>query len=176
MTITDPAIKAGDTIYALTSTGIRAVGTATTNGQATVTFTNDPAFVVAAVPRLGTVAGRGRSRAPASKSAWPAPPAPGARARPASAWPWARPGPSEMCCFAKGHFALNAGRAGHLSLPVSGAGPPLLRSGAGKPEELAGNLTIALLGGKKSEHRVVVREAHRRRGVPLLSPCRCCER
>ena len=59
MTITDPAIKAGDTIYALTSTGIRAVGTATTNGQATVTFTTDPAFVVAAVPRLGTVGGQG---------------------------------------------------------------------------------------------------------------------
>ena len=68
MTITDPAIKAGDTIYALTSTGVRAVGTASINGQATVTFTSDPAFVVAAVPRLGTVGGKGRSRAPTCKS------------------------------------------------------------------------------------------------------------
>jgi hypothetical protein len=47
MTITDPGIKAGDTIYALTSTGLVAVGTATVDGSATVTFSSDPVFVVA---------------------------------------------------------------------------------------------------------------------------------
>jgi surface protein len=47
MTITDPSIKAGDTIYELTSTGLVAVGTATVDGSATVTFSSDPVFVVA---------------------------------------------------------------------------------------------------------------------------------
>jgi outer membrane protein OmpA-like peptidoglycan-associated protein len=47
MTIKDPSIVAGDTIYELTSTGLVAVGTATVNGSAVVTFSNDPVFVVA---------------------------------------------------------------------------------------------------------------------------------
>jgi hypothetical protein len=62
--------------------------------------------------------------------------------------------------FAAGHFTLKAGRAGALSLPISAAARQLLRSAAGKGPQLAGNLTIALLGGKKSEHRVTVHEAH----------------
>lgn len=55
LTIVDPAIRAGDTIYVLTAHGLRAVGTATADGQATISFTTDPAFLVAAVPRLGRV-------------------------------------------------------------------------------------------------------------------------
>jgi hypothetical protein len=47
MTVTDPSIVAGETIYALTSTGLVAVGHATQNGTATITFTTDPLFVVA---------------------------------------------------------------------------------------------------------------------------------
>jgi outer membrane protein OmpA-like peptidoglycan-associated protein len=47
MTITDPSIVAGDTIYELTSTGLVAVGTATANGSAVVRFSDDPVFVVA---------------------------------------------------------------------------------------------------------------------------------
>ena len=47
MTITDPAIVAGDSIYELTSTGVTKVGTASVNGSVTVTFTTDPTFVVA---------------------------------------------------------------------------------------------------------------------------------
>jgi hypothetical protein len=46
MTITDPNIKAGDTIYEITSAGLKAVGTASADGAATITFTNDPTFVV----------------------------------------------------------------------------------------------------------------------------------
>ena len=46
-TITDPSIKAGDTIYELTSIGLVAVGTAAVDGSATVTFSSDPVFVVA---------------------------------------------------------------------------------------------------------------------------------
>jgi outer membrane protein OmpA-like peptidoglycan-associated protein len=48
MTITDPNIKAGDTIYELTPTGLVAVGTATVDGSATVTFSSDPTFLVTA--------------------------------------------------------------------------------------------------------------------------------
>ncbi|MGA2970473.1 MAG: hypothetical protein ABSE75_11780, partial [Acidimicrobiales bacterium] len=47
MTISDASIVAGDTIYELSSTGLVVVGTATANGTATVTFSNDPVFVVA---------------------------------------------------------------------------------------------------------------------------------
>ena len=47
MTITDPNIVAGDTVYELTSAGLVAGGTATFSGSVTVTFTSDPTFVVA---------------------------------------------------------------------------------------------------------------------------------
>jgi len=47
MTITDPSIVAGDTIYEVTSSGVTKVGTATVNGSVTVTFTTDPTFVLA---------------------------------------------------------------------------------------------------------------------------------
>jgi hypothetical protein len=46
LTITDPTIEAGDTIYEETSTGLKAVGTATVNGTVTVTFSSDPLFAV----------------------------------------------------------------------------------------------------------------------------------
>jgi hypothetical protein len=46
MTITDPNIVAGDTIYVLTSTGFVVAGTATTNGTVTVTFSTDPVFAL----------------------------------------------------------------------------------------------------------------------------------
>jgi hypothetical protein len=52
MTITDPAIRAGDTVYEMSSSGLKAVGTATVGGVATVTFVNDPTFVLAAVPEI----------------------------------------------------------------------------------------------------------------------------
>jgi hypothetical protein len=61
MTITDPSIVAGDVIYELTSTGLVAVGTASSNGTATVTFSNDPVFVwtVASIAlTLTTLSGR----------------------------------------------------------------------------------------------------------------------
>jgi hypothetical protein len=47
MTITDPHINVGDTIYELTSTGLVAVGTATVDGSVTITFSSDPTFLVA---------------------------------------------------------------------------------------------------------------------------------
>lgn len=160
MTFTDPAIKAGDTIYALTSTGIRAVGTATTNGQATVTFTSDPAFVVAAVPRLATVGGQGALKGDRVQVALTC--AAGTRCSGTASISVAagKAGAKRSVVLAAGHFALGGGRPGSLSLPVSAAGRQLLRSGAGNGTGLAGNLTITLLGGKQSEHRVSVREVH----------------
>lgn len=48
MTISDPSIVAGDSIYIETSSGLSSVGTATENGTITVTFENDPVFLVTA--------------------------------------------------------------------------------------------------------------------------------
>jgi hypothetical protein len=158
LTITDPAIKAGDTIYALTATGIRAVGTATANGQATVTFTTDPAFLVAAVPRLGTVSGRGALKGSRVYVAVACTAATRCTGMASLSVAVSGAGAKRSKVFAKGHFALGAGRAGALSLPVSGAGRKLL-AGATNGEVWVGNLTITLLGGKKSQHRVVVRDA-----------------
>jgi len=51
LTISDPGIVAGDAVYEMTSSGLVQVGTATADGEVTITFTNDPAFLVTA-PRL----------------------------------------------------------------------------------------------------------------------------
>jgi hypothetical protein len=48
MAITDASIASGDVVYQLTSTGLVAVGTSSIDGSASVTFSNDPVFVVAA--------------------------------------------------------------------------------------------------------------------------------
>jgi hypothetical protein len=47
LTVSNPAIKAGDTIYIVTSHGLTAVGTAVADGTATITFTSDPVFLIA---------------------------------------------------------------------------------------------------------------------------------
>jgi hypothetical protein len=49
MTVSDPGIRPGDTIYALTSRSLVAVGYSSQVGIATITFSTDPLFVVAAV-------------------------------------------------------------------------------------------------------------------------------
>ena len=45
-TINDPSIVAGDTIFEVTPSGLVAVGTASTNGTVTITFSSDPTFVI----------------------------------------------------------------------------------------------------------------------------------
>ncbi len=159
MTITDPAIKAGDTIYVLTSAGVRAVGTATTNGQATITFTTDPAFVIASVPRLGAVAARGAVQGSTVRVAIACAVATKCMGTASLSVGVGRAGAKKSVLFAKGRFTLRAGGTGALSLPISGPGRKLLGSSGGKAEDLVGNLTITLLGGKQSEHRVVLRPA-----------------
>ncbi|MGA3362467.1 MAG: hypothetical protein ABSD82_10605, partial [Solirubrobacteraceae bacterium] len=49
LTVSDPSITAGETIYDLTSSGLVDVGFATENGVATITLTRDPVFVVASL-------------------------------------------------------------------------------------------------------------------------------
>jgi hypothetical protein len=48
MSVSDPGIKAGDKIYEVTTAGLVTVGTATVDGSATITFSNDPTFLIAA--------------------------------------------------------------------------------------------------------------------------------
>jgi ribosomal protein S11 len=45
--ISNPSIKAGDVIYEVTSSGLVAVGKATQDGSAVVTFSDDPTFMIA---------------------------------------------------------------------------------------------------------------------------------
>ena len=47
MTITDPSIVTGDTIYVFTLSGVTDVGTAPSNGSVTVTFSSDPIYMLA---------------------------------------------------------------------------------------------------------------------------------
>jgi hypothetical protein len=55
LTITDPSIVVGDTIYELNATGtLTSVGTATAAGTITVTFSSDPVFVVTSPTPLVT--------------------------------------------------------------------------------------------------------------------------
>jgi hypothetical protein len=51
LTISDVSIDVGDTIYALTTSGTVAVGTATVSGEATVTFTTESVFIVSAIAK-----------------------------------------------------------------------------------------------------------------------------
>jgi hypothetical protein len=55
LTITDPSIAVGDTVYELSSAGaLTSVGTATAAGSITVTFSSDPVFVVTSAKPLIT--------------------------------------------------------------------------------------------------------------------------
>jgi hypothetical protein len=57
MTVTDAVIQAGDVLYGVNAQGFLVrVGTATTNGVATLTFSYDPSFVIAVTPKV-TLAG-----------------------------------------------------------------------------------------------------------------------
>ena len=51
-TITDPSIVAGDVVDEVTAGGVRAVGVATVDGVVTISFTNDPTFILARTPHL----------------------------------------------------------------------------------------------------------------------------
>jgi hypothetical protein len=48
LTITNASIVAGDTVYEVTATGLKAVGVATVNGSVTISMSSDPTFLVAA--------------------------------------------------------------------------------------------------------------------------------
>lgn len=63
VTITDPSIEPGDTIYLATAHGLEAAGTATTAGTVTITVVDDPGFVLASVPRLAVATSRATASA-----------------------------------------------------------------------------------------------------------------
>lgn len=53
LVVNNPAIKAGDVIYELVNGKLTAVGHATANGVATITFTSDPVFLIMTPARGG---------------------------------------------------------------------------------------------------------------------------
>jgi hypothetical protein len=150
MTIVDPAIKAGDTIYLLTPSGLRAVGVATVNGRVTITFTTDPEFVVAAVPRItgvgsaaslkGAVIGVNLSCGPAIKCSG------------TSTLTAASHKGGATVTLAQGRFTVAAGKTKAVPFTETAAGKAFLKD----HKDIAGQLTLTLMGGKKSTHQVRV--------------------
>jgi uncharacterized repeat protein (TIGR02543 family) len=61
VTITNSAIKAGAKIYCLIGDAVTLLGTATVDGTATATFTDDPEIVIANPPSVGSTPTRGTS-------------------------------------------------------------------------------------------------------------------
>jgi len=145
MNIVDTSIRAGDTIYILTSHGLQALSTAASNGQATVTFTTDPDFVVASVPRLGTVAAKGTLKASALQFKVSC----GLAIRCTGS---AVLSVGKSGAVAQARFAVAAGRVKTLSLALTTRGRKLLASLKGRP--VTATLTIKLLGGETRTYRL----------------------
>ena len=121
MNIVDTSIRAGDAIYVLTAHGVQALSVATSNGRATVTFTTDPDFVVANVPKLGTVAAKGTLKASALQVNVSCGPA--IRCTGSAVLSLGKSG-----AVAQAKFAVSAGRAKTLSLALTTSGRKLLAS------------------------------------------------
>lgn len=149
LTIVDPAIRAGDTIYVLTAHGLRAVGTATADGQATISFTTDPAFLVAAVPRLGRV-----SRAAVLKGRdvdLKLTCGPGAACTGSARLSASKTG----FVLAKGTFTMKASKTRTISLAETSSGALYLS--AHHAQTLTGTLSVGLLGAKPESYRLTLR-------------------
>ena len=145
MNIVDASIRAGDTIYILTSHGLQELSVAAGNGRATVTFTSDPDFVVASVPRLGTVGTKGTLKASALQfkvSCGPAIKCTGSAVLSLG----------NSGAGAQAKFVVPAGRAKTLSLALTTSGRKLLASLKGR--SVTATLTIKLLGGKTRTYRL----------------------
>lgn len=150
--ITDPSIHAGDIIYALSSSGLKAVGVATVNGKVTVSFENDPDFLVANVPELSSVGAKGVVTASAVKvkigctagircvgyGTVTAKAGKGKAARSVK--------------VAQGHFTIPAGRTKTVSLTKTGEAGRVLVSHPKKHVEAS--LSISLAGGRKTSHKL----------------------
>ena len=155
MTVTDPSIKAGDTIYALTSSGLKAVGVATKNGMATVSFTGDPDFVVANVPQLASVpatAGLKGSNIQVKINCSSAVKYAGSGILSVAAKKTG--GVAHATELAHGNFVLGAGQTTVVSFATTPSGREFLAAAGG--HSFAASLSILLTGGKLTVYRLAV--------------------
>jgi hypothetical protein len=141
LTIVDTRMKAGDTIYLMTPSGLKAVGIAHANGKVTVTFTSDQDLVVANTPRLVGVAPQGTLRGKAvlvNLRCGPAAQCHGVGALVAIG--------AHGALLAQAGFVIPAGRAKTISLTETAAGHKLLPS----KDRASARLTLKLVGGGKT--------------------------
>jgi hypothetical protein len=149
MTIVDAAIKAGDTIYLLTPSGLQAVGVATVNGRVTITFTTDPEFVVAAVPRItgtGSAASLKGSDIAVELSCGPAIKCSGVTTLTALSHG------GTTVTLAQGRFTVAAGKTETVPFTETTPGKAFLKD----HKDIVGQLEVTLMGGTKSTHHVRV--------------------
>jgi hypothetical protein len=146
MTITDPAIVAGDTIYVLTPNGLQIAGTASTDGEVTVSFTTDPAFLLTNVPRLTAVGPMAviRGRSVLVKITC------GAAVRCTGTADLARD--RSGAALASTRFSLRAGQTKTVAL-AEGRGSQGVLASLGSARATS-RLTVKLLGGKAHVYRV----------------------
>jgi Putative Ig domain len=150
LTITDPAIKVGDAIYELTSKGLKAVGVATKDGVASVSFANDTDLVVASVPQFGTapsLAGVKNGNVQVKLVCSLA-----SKCSGTGALRTMDKGSSHALVLAKGTFALGAGQTMTVSFAATPGGRQFLAANRGRP--FTGSLAVALTGGKSEIYRV----------------------
>jgi hypothetical protein len=152
MTIVDPAIKAGDTIYLLTPHGLEAVGVAAVNGQATISFTNDPEFIVAFVPRLSGVGSVGAIKGSAIDVKLVCGPAVKCTGLGTLTVGTGKGASVRNVVLARGNFAIAAGKTKTISLIRTSQGAKFLKS----HKDFTIQLEVTLVGGKKSAHQVRV--------------------
>lgn len=150
MTIDDPAIRAGDTVYILTPHGLKAVGTAVVNGMARVTFTTDPDFVVAAVPKLARVSGTAKLTAGAAEVEMRCDL--GARCA-GTALLRAKINRHRTAVLARGRFTIGSGKQRLVKLALTSEGRRLLAS---RKHQMTVQLVVRIKGGKIRSYRVVL--------------------
>lgn len=164
MTIVDPSIQAGDTIYVLTAKGLRAVGTATGSGRAKITFTSDPIFVVvqpAVLTRVATTAPLTGTAARVTLSCAPRVNCVGSAALSIAAK--TESGRWHRVVLAAGHVAVGSGKARVVTLLLNPTGRRFVayleRIGRRRIDAV---VETALVGGKKSAYPVALPIALRR--------------
>jgi hypothetical protein len=149
--VKDPAIKAGDIIYLVTTQGPKAVGVATSNGTVTVTFTTDPDFLIANVARISIAAPTARlvgSRIQVRLGCTKAVACSGSGSLSVRS---GKAASAHSIVLAEGHFRVPAGKSELVGFEETTQGSAYFATGRAKS---AGLLTITLVGGKKTVHPV----------------------
>ncbi|HTT89464.1 MAG TPA: hypothetical protein VMF65_07885, partial [Acidimicrobiales bacterium] len=159
LTITDPSLKAGDALYLLTAGGLVAAGVATANGKVTVTFKTDPDYVVANVPQLTGVAGQATVKGSTVAVKIGCSSSVKCTGSGTVTIEEGKAKTAHSVVLAEGRFAIAAGHT--ASVPFAGKAPAgkILSSLAGgkvNGGKVAGVLTLSLLGGKTTTHRLTL--------------------